>query len=289
MHTISNEFLQIEITNKGAELQSILHKKTGLEYLWNADPNFWSKKSPVLFPIVGGLKNGSYQFNNMTYHLGRHGFARDRIFEVYHQSNDSITYVLKSNEETLAVYPFEFNFFVTYHLSGNQLTCTYKVENTGNQIMYFSCGAHPAFKVPLTNDTVFEDWQLQFSSIENTPKYPLSSDGLIEEKPIACLENTNILPLTKELFYTDALVFKKLQSNKISIVTNKSEHGLTMQFDGFPYFGIWSFKNATFVCLEPWCGIADGVKTTSKLDDKEGIYQLDINANWQRSWSVVLF
>lgn len=289
MQIISNDILNIEISPNGAELQSILNTKTGIEYLWNADPNFWSKKSPVLFPIVGGLKNGSYQFNNMTYHLGRHGFARDRIFEVYHQSNDSITYVLKSNEETLSVYPFEFNFFVTYHLMGSQLTCTYKVENTGSQILYFSCGAHPAFKVPLTNDTVFEDWQLQFSSIENTPKYPLSAVGLIEEMPIACLENTNLLPLNKELFYTDALVFKNLQSNKISIVSTKSEHGLTMQFDGFPYYGIWSFKNANFVCLEPWCGIADGVKTNSKLEDKEGIYQLNINATWQRSWSVDLF
>lgn len=289
MQQLANGILEVSISPKGAELQSIINKQTGLEYMWNADPNFWSKKSPVLFPIVGGLKNNTYTYKGNSYQLNRHGFARESLFELYEQTASSVSYVLHSNENTLKVYPFEFAFYVSYSIDGNKLTCSYKVGNTGKQELYFSCGAHPAFKVPLVDGTDYTDWYLQFSETENTGKWPLSPDGLILEQPVSCLENANQLPLTKSLFYGDALVFKDLKSTSISIVSNKSPHGLKMDFEGFPFYGIWSAKDANFVCLEPWCGIADNINASGELQDKEGIILLGVGEVWERGWGVEVF
>lgn len=289
MYQLSNEFLQVSIASKGAELQSIYHTGTKLEYMWSADPAFWGKKSPVLFPIVGGLKNNSYQYQGNTYSLNRHGFARDRDFTVTANSRNSITFTLEADAESLKVYPFQFRFSVIYTLEQNKLIVTYQVENNGNDSLYFSVGGHPAFAVPLVPGTAYTDYQLLFSEKETVGKWPLSATGLIEKAPVPFLENTNTLPLTKELFYGDALVFKNLQSTSISIVSDKTAHGLKLQFDGFPYMGIWSFKDADFVCIEPWCGIADSVDASGDITQKEGIHSLSPNEQFTRSWSVELF
>ena len=289
MFTIQNQLLKVSIAPKGAELQSVQKIDTGMEYMWSGDEKFWGKKSPVLFPIVGGLKNNLYSHEGKTYQLGRHGFARDRMFAVTTQNTNSITFELKSDEESLDIYPFDFLFSITYTLDENKLSCTYDIINTGNQIMYCSVGAHPAFKLPLTNDTAFTDWYLKFDKTENTPKWPLSDEGLILLQADDYLVNTNTLPLSKELFSSDALVFKNLQSTAISIISDKSPHGLTMQFKNFPYYGIWSTKNADFVCLEPWCGITDSINADGELKNKEGINALQPTESFSRMWSVIFF
>ncbi|MBC7651313.1 MAG: aldose 1-epimerase family protein [Deinococcales bacterium] len=289
MITISNDILNVTIAAKGAELQSIYNKQTRLEYMWDADPNFWAKRSPVLFPIVGGLKNNSYEYNGKQYQLPRHGFARDMAFEVENQTENSVTFFIQSSAETLLIYPFEFKFSVVYTIKNNQLTVTYIVENKSKEKLYFSVGAHPAFKVPLVSGDSYTDYYLQFSNTETTGIYPLSTDGLIELEPLPMLDNTNQLPLTKQLFFKDALVFKTLQSTSISILNNKNTNGLKLSYQGFPYMGIWAAKNADFVCIEPWCGIADNVNTSGKLEEKDGINALDANENFTRSWVVELF
>ena len=289
IHIISNQHIQVTIAEKGAELQSIYNKATALEYLWDANPVFWSKKSPVLFPIVGGLKNNTYFFEDKSYQLSRHGFARDAVFTVTNQSENSITFSIQATEATLAIYPFHFKFSVVYELLATQLKVSYAVKNTDTQTMYFSVGAHPAFKIPLVENTSFSDYYLQFSSVENVGRWPLSADGLIEKKSITLLNNSNQLPLSKALFYGDALVFKQLQSNKITIASNQTKHGLSIQFDDFPYMGIWSAKDADFVCIEPWCGIADSVDTTQQLTEKEGINTLHANEIFEVSWLADFF
>lgn len=289
IYSIQNNELSVAISSKGAELQSIIHKDFGLEYMWSGDASFWGKKSPVLFPIVGGLKNNTYQYNGQSYTLPRHGFARDMEFEITEQEKDAITFTLSSNAETWAKYPFEFNFSLRYTLQNNKLYVSYIVNNTGNDDLLFSVGGHPAFKVPLGEGTVFEDYYLQFSSIEDAGRWPLSADGLIENSTIPFLENTGQLALTKSLFYKDALVFKHLRSNRISVLSNKTPHGLRVSFDGFPYMGIWNAKDADFVCIEPWCGIADSVGVTGELENKEGINVLEPNHQFERTWSVELF
>ncbi|MBS1607566.1 MAG: aldose 1-epimerase family protein [Bacteroidetes bacterium] len=289
MYTIENEIVRVVIKSAGAELESIYNKHTALEYLWDANPVFWAKKSPVLFPLVGTLKKDTYYFEGKSYLLSRHGFARDMDFVVTSQQKDSVTFLLESNNSTLTKYPFSFRFSIIYTIAENQLRVTYKILNTGNKKMFFSVGGHPAFKVPLAVNTAYPDYYLQFNKPETTGKWPISKDGLIQKTPEPFFNNSTHLPLTKDLFYKDALVFKHLNSDKISLLSDKTPHGLEFDFTGFPYLGIWAAKNADFVCIEPWCGIADSVDTNQQLVDKEGINRLGTDETFEKSWTVKLF
>ena len=282
--TLENDRLKVNVNKKGAELTNIRSKLTGLEYMWSGDPAFWAKTSPVLFPVVGTLKNDSLLYEGKFYTLTRHGFARDMVFNITAQDNERTTFQLLSNAITLEKYPFDFNLEISYQLSDNFLEVRYDVKNTGSDPMYFSIGAHPAFKVPLTADTNFEDHSLIFSESENAPRWPIDPHGLIMENPTPLLENASKLKLTHDLFSNDALVFKNLRSDKVSIRSDKHDNGLDFYFEGFPYLGIWSYKNANFVCIEPWCGIADSVLHNQNFVEKEGIVKLSGSEVWTQSW-----
>ena len=289
MHTIYNDQLSIEVADKGAELQSIYHQQHNLEYLWSGDPAFWAKKSPILFPIVGGLKNNTYRYKGKEYKLSRHGFARDSEFELANETNDSITFSLKSDKQTKLVYPFDFVFSVKYALQQSKVQVTFIVENTGLENLLFSVGAHPAFAVPLVPQTQYEDYYLQFNKTEDAGRWPLSTEGLIETTPLSILKNENHLPLQKQLFYKDALVFKHLQSDEISILSDKTSHGVKVTFPGFPFVGVWAANNADFVCIEPWCGIADSVDASGNLEDKEGINTLAPEGRFKIGYEIEVF
>ncbi len=285
MHTLSNEVLEIKIATLGAELQSIYNKNTQLEYMWSAGAE-WPKKSPILFPVVGGLKNNSYTFNNTSYTLSRHGFAREMDFELINQTNNSLTFLLKESAGTLLQYPFAFLLYVKYTLHSNNVNISYIIKNRGEEEMYFSVGAHPAFALPLVETTRYEDYFLEFDKAEDAPLWPLSPEGLIENNSIPFLKNERVIPLTKDLFLKDALVFKNLTSKKISLKSSQTPHGITISFDGFDYLGIWAVKNANFVCIEPWCGIADSVDATGILEEKEGINILRKGESFERSFGI---
>ena len=289
MYELSNDQLSIVISSKGAELQSILGKNTGIEYLWSGNPAFWGKKSPVLFPIVGGLKNNRYSFKGKEYSMGRHGFARDRVFTMSKQTDDGVTFSLKSDDETRVIYPFDFIFSINYQLMGNQVKISYQIENIGEEDMFCSVGAHPAFAVPLMTDTSFEDYYLQFEQKENAPIWPLSNEGLLLTEPNDFFQQEDQIALRKSLFYGDALVFKTLQSKSISILSNKHDHGISVTYENFPFMGIWSAKDADFVCIEPWCGIADTVTSHGDLTKKEGIHQVSPKKMMNRSWTIEVF
>ena len=289
MIKITNDCLEVTIAEAGAELQSIYNKQTRLEYMWSGDPAFWGKKSPVLFPVIGGMKNNSFQYKGTTYTLPRHGFAREQVFEVEEKTADSVTFTLATSEETLKVYPFHFKFSIIYSLRENVLDTTYLVENKGGETMYFSVGAHPAFKVPLVDGEDFSDSFIALSETEVAPIYRVLDTIVVDTNPTTFFDNTNKLPLTKELFYGDALVFKELKSTSMSILSKNNIHGLTVAYKGFPYMGIWSAKDANFVCIEPWCGIADRADTTGILQEKEGIKQLEPNESFSRTWSAATF
>lgn len=288
MVQIENDHLRIQVSEKGAELQSIYSKETGLEYLWNGDIAFWGKRSPVLFPIVGGLKNNAYQYEGKTYELARHGFAREKNFTVTSNETGSISFTLQSDAALKEQYPFLFKFIITYSLHQHTLNCRYEVFNIDIKPIYFSIGAHPAFKIPLVAGTSFEDYYLLFNEQETASKWPLSAEGLIEKTPINFFNNSNRINLSKALFYGDALVFKGLKSTSIAVLTEKSPHGFKLAYSDFPYMGIWSAKDADFVCIEPWCGIADSVDATGNILQKEGIEMLYSGENFSRSWRVEL-
>lgn len=279
---LQNDYLKVDIAPLGAELKSIISYK-GTELLWQGNPLYWSKTSPVLFPIVGGLKNNYFEYKNEKYSLDRHGFARDCFFQEECISKNKLIYTLKSNAETLKRYPFDFVLQITYELLEKQLKCTYTVENTSKETMLFSIGAHPAFDLQgdITN------YELLFSNdtilVCNTLR-----DGLIAEKVKKIDLDNQKLALKPELFKEDALVLKNLKSNQLILKNKSTSEQFTFSFENFPYFGIWAAKNAPFVCLEPWCGIADSVNHTNILKEKEGINELTPSESFERSWGITI-
>ncbi len=286
MQTLKNQNLTIKVNPKGAELTSLFNNENQTEYLWNADPKFWGKSSPVLFPIVGSLKENIYLFEGQEYTLPRHGFARDREFMVEKSEENSLTFLLTHDENTLKVYPFKFEFRLIYSLENNTLKVTYSLNNIGDNKMYFSVGGHPAFAVPLSENTEYNDYFLEFNKTETFKRWGLTSGGLIETQPFDFMIDTNKLALTKELFYDDAIVFKKLESTSVILKSDKTNKQLKFDFEGFPYLGIWAAKDANFVCIEPWCGIADSANHYQELTAKEGIIELDLGEVFERTWRV---
>ncbi len=286
MQTLKNQNLTIKINSIGAELFSVFNEENQTEYMWSADSAFWGKSSPVLFPIVGALKDNLYRFEGQEYHLPRHGFARERDFTVENTDDESVTFFLTYNEESLKVYPFAFEFRLKYELHENRLSVTYSVKNIDSKTMYFSVGGHPAFAVPLSADTNYEDYYLKFNKAENFQRWGLVKGGLIADHSTDFLLNTKHLALTKELFYDDAIVFKNLQSTEVILKSDKTSRQLKFDFKGFPYLGIWAAKDANFVCIEPWCGIADSENHTQELTEKEGIIALGIDGVFEQTWSI---
>jgi galactose mutarotase-like enzyme len=288
MITIENAVISATINPKGAELVSLIHQVSQIDYMWSADPAFWGKSSPVLFPIIGSLKEDTFIYQDKSYHLPRHGFARERVFTVENQTEDSVTFLLKSDVTSLTVFPFSFELRLHYTLDGSQLHVKYEVKNTGGAEMFFSVGGHPAFKVPLVAGTSYEDYYLEFNNTEDLLHWPLTKEGLIEATPEKLLVENGRIPLTKELFYQDALVFKHLQSDGVTLKSDKTSHQLRFDFKGFPFLGIWAAKNADFVCIEPWCGIADSANHNQQLTEKEGINRLNTNEIFERTWGVTI-
>ena len=288
MITIQNEKFSATFSAKGAELQSLKNKQANIEYIWDGNPNFWGKHSPVLFPIVGGLKENSYFLEGEEYHLSRHGFARDREFETEQSSETEVTFILRHDQQTLKVYPFEFVLKLHYQISDSGLTCTYHVVNPGDETMLFSIGSHPAFSTPVSDDLKYDDYYLEFNNDSTLSYHKIAGDLILDETVTLNLQD-NVLPLSHELFYGDALVFKNLKSDCISLKNGKNEHGIHYQFTNFPYFGIWAAKDANFVCLEAWCGIADGVNHNKELSVKEGVMKLSAGQSWERSWTIACF
>ena len=221
--------------------------------------------------------------------MGRHGFAREKEFELINQNQDKIQFSMRDDESTRAIYPFSFEFLINYKLDKRQLAVEYIVKNLGRQAMFFSVGGHPAFKLPLVNGTAYEDYFLEFNEEETKPRWPISREGLIEKQPIPLLVSTDILPLSKELFAKDALVLKFPTSSVVSLKSEKTQHGLDFNFEGFPYLGLWAAPQADFICIEPWCGIADPVDSDQQLIHKEGIVELDAGKEFERKWVVELF
>lgn len=287
-HSIGNERIGITVSTKGAELQSLLDKKSGTEYMWSGDPKFWGKKSPVLFPIVGTLKDNTYFFHHKSYQLHRHGFARDKEFLLKKQTKHSLLFSITSDESTFEVYPFEFEFHIQYVIKEAELSVTYIVKNISTEIIFFSVGGHPAFKVPMFEGDEYTDYKLIFDSKEKTVRWPITEDGLIGTTPTPFLNGCDTIQLNKDLFQNDAIVLKNLKSENVRLISTKSNRGINFNFAAFPYLGIWAAKNADFVCIEPWCGIADNVNTNQTLVNKEGINYLSGDCFWERKWCVTI-
>ncbi|MEM8894019.1 MAG: aldose 1-epimerase family protein [Bacteroidota bacterium] len=283
-HKIENDQLIATIDEQGAQLVSLINKSNDLEYIWNADPKHWARRAPVLFPIVGKLKDDAFSYEGLTYQMSQHGFARDQKFRVSKSSTTSIEFLLESNAETRTKYPFDFHLFLTYTLSENELSVGYRVENPAENDLYFSIGGHPAFNCPLQPGQQRSDYSLKFEQTEDTEIQYLT-DGLFAgaEEPF----KGDTLKVTDDLFDRDALVFKSLGSNKVDLVDNQGKNWLTFDFTGFPYLGIWSKgRSSPFVCIEPWFGIADQASHDGNIKTKEGILPLKKDEEFECQYGI---
>ena len=270
---LESKLLTARFKQRGAELCSIRSKLTGTEFIWQADPAHWAKHAPILFPIVGRLKDDTYTFNGKTFHLPQHGFAREMDFSVTAQSPENLWFELRASEDTIEKYPFDFLLAVRCKLLENRLSLSYEVQNPGNRDLLYSIGGHPAFNVPIRADENRSDYDILFEEEESAPIYKIEN-GLLTGETSRLLKNQRVLPISNNLFEHDALVFKNLQSKKISIAKKGKSPFLHIYFQ-CPFFGIWS-KSALspFICLEPWMGIADSRSHDLLLENKEGIRKL---------------
>lgn len=273
-HILKNEFLTLKIKERGAELTSIYDHTTNTEYLWNADPAYWKRHSPILFPIVGSLKNKSYMYQGKIYHLPQHGFARDMNFTLMMKSNHEIWFSLEATDETLQNYPFRFRLELGYRLEGRKITVLWKVINQDRSTMYFSIGGHPAFYCPLKEGEKQSDYYLSFHTNQSIRYLLVNEHGLVVKKPIdeqnTLTMNEGLLPIGEHMFDHDALIIEDHQSHQVSLCDSTKRPYLTVTFDA-PLFGIWSpaGMNAPFICIEPWYGRCDASDWGGPLEERE--------------------
>lgn len=278
--TISNSKLSAQIYCKGAELFSLKSLDNNQEYMWEGNPKFWEKHSPVLFPIVGTLKNNSYTYNDKHFQLLRHGLARNLNFSLIHAADNQAIFSLQSSEETKKAYPFEFELQITYTLLDSKLELNYTIINNDKVAIPFSIGAHPAFALPNN----FESYSLEFNQQETLNCFTLENDLVSDNSFEIALENKK-LQLDYSIFENDALIFKTVQSRAITILENNKPL-LKVAFNDFKNLGIWTKVGASFICIEPWLGYSDAVHATGNLLEKEGIQLVAVNERFECSFSV---
>lgn len=278
-YQISNEKIIIQVDRMGAELKSLKKKDTNVEYMWEGDPQYWKRTSPVLFPIVGSLNHGAYLHEGKSYPMGQHGFARDMEFQLKSQSENQLWFVLESDAQTLEKYPYAFVLEIGYELEESSVIVKWKVKNSSDSRMYFSIGGHPAFCCPIAEGERQEDYRIWLDAEERSGKSEILSgvikNGLMSREQAAYQLEDGCLQVTEHLFDQDALVLEHHQAQKAALVRPDGSHYLTVSFDA-PLFGIWSppGKKAPFICIEPWYGRCDS---------------LDFEGSWQeREWGQCL-
>ncbi|WP_335965309.1 aldose 1-epimerase family protein [Galbibacter sp. PAP.153] len=286
--TIKNSHLEIKITKIGAEICNI-KDQNGQEYMWQGDASIWDSHAPVLFPIIGALKNGSYLYEGKKYSIPKHGFIRNNEnLSVTDHQEKSITFQYKYDEGTLKDYPFKFEFNITFSLEGKVLRIQHEIVNHGNNEMLFSLGGHPAFKCPLTETENYNDYELQFEKTENSDRHLINNEGLQNGKTAPFLENTDKIRLQHQLFKNDALIFKDLKSKQISLAHKTKGKILTVSYADFDYLGIWAKTNGDFVCIEPWLGITDNENIDGDFKKKEGLIKLEGNKSFEATFSITI-
>lgn len=271
--------LEIKTKKQGAELTSI--KLNGKEKLHQGQ-SYWKRHAPVLFPIVGQLKEGKTIINGKTYEMGQHGFARDMDFEEIEPNK----YILKSSEQTMAKFPFEFELYVEYIVNNNELTTKYTVINKDTKQMLFGIGGHPAFICEYGTG----EYEIQFNENESEIEFMQLENGLISNKKAPNFLKNNSVDLFPDIFNNDAIIMKNIKSNKVTLF-NKKENKKILEFDfiGFPYLAFWSKKGAPFVCIEPWYNTTDHIDSNGKFIEKENVLKLNSNEKFECEYKVKFF
>jgi galactose mutarotase-like enzyme len=269
---LENATYSVSIDSLGAELKSFDNRLDNTKYLFNGDPVWWNGTAPVLFPIIGGLSGGSYNFGGKSYQLGSHGFARKSEFSVREKTRDKAVFELRSDMKTYEQYPFNFILTITFNLEYAGISVRYEVKNTDKNTLYFSIGSHPAFNVPFAGGSL-ENYFIEFEQPETDSRF-FFIDGCVSLEAEPVFSNSRHLFLTPYIFDRGPIILKNVASRVVGIRKSRSPHTIRMTFDA-PNIAIWSKPNrAPFVCIEPWWGIPDPVGFSDSFDKKPGIIPL---------------
>ncbi|SFT48530.1 Galactose mutarotase [Algoriphagus locisalis] len=288
-YSIQSADLTVEINAIGMELCSIKSNLTQTEYIWQADPSIWKGSAPVLFPIIGALKDGLTLIKGKVYSMPKHGLVRNSTKPtLIERTETSLKFRLTWDEESLQNYPFKFELDMVFRLEGKTLSIEHIVTNLGNEIMPYSIGGHPAFNCPLVGGEEYEDYFLEFEHKETDSTWMVEPSGLIGLNQKLVLDNTKTLRLNKHLFDDDALIFKGLKSREVKLCHKSKGTILSMKFDDFDYLGIWAKPAAPFVCIEPWLGIGDSSGSNQKFTEKEGLLFVEPNQSETKSYSITV-
>ena len=286
--SLENDKICIEIDSHGAELKSLVKKETGAEYMWCADTKYWGRTSPVLFPFVGNVSGKQYRTKGKTFDMGQHGFARDMEFTLESQTDNEIWFVLRSNEETLAKYPYEFVLKLGYRLDGAKVEVLWHVENPSEEELPFAIGGHPAFYCPVTSGVKQSDCYIQFD-VAGSLKCSTIDGYLVGDRVDTYELEDGMLRIDEHLFDNDALIIEKQNIKKVSLCDPKKQAFLTIELDA-PLFGIWrpADPGAPFVCIEPWYGRSDRLGYAGELRDREYENVLAAGENWDAGYTILV-
>ena len=261
------------ILDKDAELRSL--KLSDKELMWCADPAFWGKSSPILFPMIGNLRGGKTMIGGKEYSITKHGFARDNVFSFVQLSDSCAEFTFTSDDRTRESFPFDFVLKLRYTLSEGKLGMLYKVTNKSSGTMPYCIGAHPAFACPNEEGSDFSDCRLVFEQNEtvNSPVMNLETRMWGDSNRVNRLDNSNEFRLEYSLFDNDCVYFDTIKSKSVTLHTGKGGHGVKLSWSGFETLGVWTpdHRNAPFVCIEPWCGCDDYDTDNGVFADKRGI------------------
>ena len=288
MHTLKNDVLTVEVSEHGAELHSI--RKGATEYLWQADPKFWARHSPVLFPIVGSVWDKLYRVDGKVYELGQHGFARDMDFVKVEGNDTEVFYRLESNDETLKKYPWPFRLEIGYKLKGNTIEVIWRVYNPGTEEIYFQIGAHPAFYYPDYDPETDERGYFSFDRSEGLECIRIMEKGCVDAVTKYPLEipQDGLLPLRKDTFdVIDTIMLQDSQIGRVTLHRNDGTPWLSLKFTA-PVVGLWSppTKNAPFICIEPWYGRCDRAGYTGDYRQKDWVNRLEPGKEFEGIYTI---
>lgn len=277
MLKIENQWASVEVKTQAAEVISFFDKEKKIEHMWQGNPQFWSGRNPILFPMVGSTWTKDYQWKNKTYQMGNHGFARNSDFVVESTGEDYIELSLSANDQTRTQYPFEFKLVVLYRLEKKKLTISYRIENQGHDMMPFSFGLHPAFNCPMQEGESFEDYRLVFDRPET------QTTGRKETQFQLNLENE--IALSYSLFdKIPTLLFEQLNSPYVTLTNGK--HSVKVSIAGYRWVAFWTKQDAPYLCIEPWHGHGDFSEVTVPFEEREGTIQLEANHTFSTSYTV---
>lgn len=283
MEILKNDFLEVELNAKGAEIIKIVGQQDHINYMWKRDSSLWANSAPILFPIVGALQNNECRIDGQTFSMKQHGFARHTQFDVCKQSESCVEYELKPTQDSLKQYPYLFNLKVAYILRENQLVCHCTVRNDDDKDIYFQIGGHPAFACPFLENESSNDYYLEFEKNESLDQkiVDIESRGISRQKTLL-FDNEKRFFIRQSLFANDAIVLENIKSNYVVLKSLNHHKNIKFYMKNFNHLGIWAGSHVGgLLAIEPWVGHADYAGFTGEFKEKEGIVKLAKNKEFE--------